>query len=202
MIENKRTEGQQGRRRPARTQAVPHDLPALVPCCIVGWVKAPSPLRLDHVVVPVHDAREARRFYGEVLGLPLVAALSGDDWGGHSWLMMAYGLGKGGQHLVVAAFDGIDGPVVQPYPRDARHHAVSVDSAADWQSWRARLAAAGASFWEEDHGDQRSLYVVDPSSNVIEITTPETPPFGDRPEEPDATPDCIVDRWIDRVTSR
>jgi catechol 2,3-dioxygenase-like lactoylglutathione lyase family enzyme len=176
-------------------------LPALVPCCIVGSVKAPSPLRLDHVVVPVHDAREARRFYGELLGLPLVAALSGEDWGGRSWLMMFYGLGTGGQHLVVAAFDGLDCPVVQPFPRDARHHAVSVDSAADWQSWRARLAAAGASFWEENHGDQRSLYVVDPSSNVIEITTPETPPFADRSEQADATPDCIVDRWVDRVTS-
>jgi catechol 2,3-dioxygenase-like lactoylglutathione lyase family enzyme len=164
-------------------------------------VKPPSPLRLDHAVVPVHDAREARRFYGEVLRLPLVAAFSGEDWGGHRWLMMAYGLGTGGQHLVVAAFDGIDRPVVQPYPRDARHHAVSVDSTADWQSWRARLAAAGASFWEEDHGDQRSLYVVDPSGNVIEITTPGTPPFVDRPAPPDATPDGTVDRWIEGTSS-
>ena len=153
------------------------------------------------MVVPVHDAREARRFYGELLGLPLVAALSGEDWGGRGWLMMFYGLGTGGQHLVVAAFDGLDRPVAHPFPRDARHHAVSVDSAADWQSWRARLAAAGASFWEENHGDQRSLYVVDPSNNVIEITTPETPPFAGRPEQADTTPDGIVDRWVDRVTS-
>jgi catechol-2,3-dioxygenase len=93
-------------------------------------------------------------------------------------------------------------PVVQPYPRDARHHAVSVDSADDRQSWRAGLVAAGASFWEEDHGDQRSLYVVDPSGNVVEIATPEPPPFADRPEQPASTLDCIVDRWIDRVTSR
>ncbi|MBV9945621.1 MAG: VOC family protein [Myxococcales bacterium] len=76
----------------------------------------------------------------------------------------------------MAAFHGIDRPPVQPYPRDARHHAVSVDSVADWLSWRDRLAAAGATFWEEDHGDQRSLYVVDPSGNVLEITTPETLP--------------------------
>jgi hypothetical protein len=69
------------------------------------------------------------------------------------------------------------------------------------QSWRARLAAAGATFWEEDHGNQRSLYVVDPSGNVLEITTPETPPFAAGPEQPDATPDGVVDRWIERVTS-
>lgn len=173
-------------------------MPALANRCIVGPVKGPSPLRLDHVVVPVHDAREARRFYGEVLALPLVAAFSGDDWGGRSWLMMAYGLGTGGQHLVVTAFDGMDRPIVQPYPRDARHHAVSVHSVADLESWRARFAAADATFWEEDHGDQRSLYVVDPSGNVLEITTPETAPFAARP---DATPDSVVDRWIEQITS-
>lgn len=66
------------------------------------------------------------------------------------------------------------------------------------QSWRARLAAAGATFWKEDHGNQRSLYVVDPSGNVLEITTPETPPFAAGPEQPDATPDGIV-RSLDRA---
>jgi catechol 2,3-dioxygenase-like lactoylglutathione lyase family enzyme len=161
-------------------------------------MNGPSPLRLDHVVVPVHDAREARDFYGDILGLPLVAAFSGDDWGGRRWLMMVYGLGTGGQHLVATAFDGIDRPVVQPYPRDARHHALSVGSMADWQSWRARVAGGGATFWEEDHGDQRSLYVVDPSGNVLEITTPETAAFAARSG---ATPESVVDRWIAQTSS-
>ena len=47
-------------------------------------VSASAPLCLDHVVVPVRDAREARVFYRDRLGLPLVAALSGNDWGGGS----------------------------------------------------------------------------------------------------------------------
>jgi len=39
-------------------------------------------LRFDHLALPVFDAAATYRFYGEVLQLPLVDALSGDDWGG------------------------------------------------------------------------------------------------------------------------
>jgi catechol 2,3-dioxygenase-like lactoylglutathione lyase family enzyme len=152
---------------------------------------APSPLRLDHVVVPVRDAEEARRFYGDTLGLPLVAAYSGDDWGGSRWLMMVYGLGTGGQHIAAVAFAGGGHSVGAFHPRDARHNAFAV-AEAEWQLWRARLSKAGAELWVEDHGDQQSLYVVDPSGNVLEITTPETPPFAPSREAPDA----VVTRWL------
>ena len=153
---------------------------------------APSPLRLDHVVVPVRDAQEALRFYRDTLGLPLIAAYSGDDWGGSRWLMMVYGLGSGGQHIAAVAFARAEHPIGAFHPRDARHNAFAVTE-AEWQLWRARLAEARAELWVEDHGDQQSLYVVDPSGNVLEITTPETPPFASSGEAPDA----VVNRWLD-----
>jgi catechol-2,3-dioxygenase len=53
-----------------------------------------------------------------------------------------------------------------------RHYAFSVGSEAESVAWRAKLATAGAQFWEEDHGDQRSIYVADPNGIVLEITTP------------------------------
>ena len=37
-------------------------------------------------------------------------------------------------------------------------------------------AAAGAEFWEEDHGAQRSLYFPDPDGVVLEITWPPSTP--------------------------
>ncbi len=40
-------------------------------------------LTLDHVVFPVRDAEATLAFYGEVLGMPLTQALSGEDWGGY-----------------------------------------------------------------------------------------------------------------------
>jgi catechol 2,3-dioxygenase-like lactoylglutathione lyase family enzyme len=49
-----------------------------------------TPLRFDHLALPVYDAAGTYRFYSEVLQLPLVDALSGDDWGGKAWLMMFF----------------------------------------------------------------------------------------------------------------
>ena len=40
-----------------------------------------TPLRFDHLALPVYDAARTLHFYTEVLQLPLVDALSGDDWG-------------------------------------------------------------------------------------------------------------------------
>ena len=39
-------------------------------------------LSLDHVVFPVRDAETSLKFYSDVLGLPVVEALSGDDANG------------------------------------------------------------------------------------------------------------------------
>jgi hypothetical protein len=38
--------------------------------------------------------------------------------------------------------------------------------------WRQRLQSAGVAFWEEDHGDQRSVYFPDPDGVILEITWP------------------------------
>ncbi len=161
-------------------------------------MSSPAPLRLDHAVLPVHDAALARAFYGGVLGLPLVAALRGDLWGGRPWLMMLFALGEEGQHVAVTAFSGIDRSPVSPFPREARHVAFAVDAASDWEAWRARVVAAKAEHWEEDHGDQRSLYVVDPSGNVLEMTTPRSAAFEGSPR---GDADAVVDAWLSEERS-
>jgi len=128
-------------------------------------------LNLDHVVIPVWDAEASLAFYAEVLGLPLSATITGDDWGGHPWLMMIFAL-EGGRELVLVCLRGARRPAPDGLPADTRHYAFSVESAAEQDAWRARLAAAGVESWEEDHGDQQSLYFADPNGVVFEITTP------------------------------
>ena len=59
-------------------------------------------LRFDHVAVPVHDAKSAYQLFAETLGLPLLAAHSGDDWDGAPWLMMIFGLAEDGQVALCA----------------------------------------------------------------------------------------------------
>src|SRR5262245_20295560 len=117
----------------------------------------PSPLRVDHLVLPAFDAAATYRFYTEALGLPLVEALSGDDWGGKPWLMMLFSLSEGRQ-LVLCTLRGMTQPTEKDLPSDIRHYAFSVASEQELDSWRQRLRAYQINPREEDHGSQRSIY--------------------------------------------
>jgi catechol 2,3-dioxygenase-like lactoylglutathione lyase family enzyme len=126
---------------------------------------------LDHVVFPVRDAEATVKFYGDLLGFPLVEAFSGDDWDGYPWLMMIFGLGAQ-QELVCVALKGAPFPDYRGVPVDARHYALAADSAADLDRWRSKLRAAAVDFWEENHGEQNSIYFPDPDGVILEITWP------------------------------
>ena len=128
-------------------------------------------LSLDHVVFPVRDAEASLKFYGDVLGLPLVEAFSGDDWDGHPWLMMIFGLGAR-QELVCVALRGAPAPDYRGVPVDARHYALAAESAQDLERWRGKLREAAVDFWEENHGEQTSIYFPDPDGVILEITWP------------------------------
>jgi catechol 2,3-dioxygenase-like lactoylglutathione lyase family enzyme len=148
-------------------------------------------LRLDHLAFPVYDAPASYRFYSEVLELPLVDALTGDDWGGRPWLMMFFATG-GGQLLALCALRGATPPAPAQLPQDVRHFAFSVASAAEQQTWRERLERHGIAFSEETHAQQRSIYFKDPDGTVLEVTTPAS----EAQTLPDAAAAATVGRWL------
>lgn len=150
-----------------------------------------TPLRLDHLALPAYDAARTLHFYTEVLQLPLVDALSGDDWGGKPWLMMFFGTG-GGQLLALSVLQGAQPPRPDGLPADVRHYAFSVGSSVEQERWKERLRRHGIAFSEEDHGEQHSLYFCDPNGIVLEVTTP--PSSADL--QPDATAAQRVQVWI------
>ena len=150
-----------------------------------------TPLRFDHLALPVFDAARTYHFYSEVLQLPLVDALSGDDWGGKPWLMMFFGTG-GGQLLALCALRGAQPPRPDGLPSDLRHYAFSVASSAEQEKWKARLAEHDIAFSEEDHGAQHSVYFRDPNGIVLEVTTPAST----RELRPDTRAAEYVQRWI------
>jgi len=146
-------------------------------------------LTLDHVAIPISDARRSREFYGEVLGLPLVSAMSGDDWDGHPWLLMFFKLADG-RLLALTTFRGVQFGSGSPLPTDARHYALATD---DLAAWRRRLAEHKIPVREEDHGTQQSLFIEDPDHTVWEITSPAS--LTDFDEEP-AAAQTVVERWL------
>lgn len=148
-------------------------------------------LRFDHLALPVFDAARTYHFYSEVLQLPLVDALSGDDWGGKPWLMMFFGTG-GGQLLALCALRGAQPPRPDGLPSDVRHYAFSVASSAEQEKWKARLAEHDIAFSEEDHGAQHSVYFRDPNGIVLEVTTPASM----CELQPDTRAAEHVQRWI------
>ena len=147
-------------------------------------------LRFDHLALPVFDAAETYRFYREVLQLPLVDALSGQDWG-KPWLMMFFAVG-GRQRLALCALRGARRPPPDDLPQDVRHYAFAVASHAEQEQWKARLRRHGVPYSEEHHARQHSLYFSDPNGIMLEVTSPASA----APMEVDAHAVETVERWL------
>ena len=147
-------------------------------------------LRADHLALPIFDVAGTLVFWSEVLGLPLVEAVSGDDWGGKPWLMMIFGLADGRQ-VALVALDGAK-RVSDGLPADVKHVAFAVSARHELATWKDRLAKASVAFTVEDHGTQLSLYFQDPNGITLEITSP-----GERDHSrSSADAFAVVERWL------
>lgn len=144
-------------------------------------------LSFDHFALRVADAAHARELFGEILGLPLLAAHEGDNWDGSPWLMMVYEL-PGGAQLALCALAGMEPPL--PHATDLPHYAFSVPTVGDLEQWRVRLEQAGLEVRAEDHDHQQSLYFEDHGNTTWEITAP--PSINVR----DPSAQTIMDAWI------
>jgi catechol 2,3-dioxygenase-like lactoylglutathione lyase family enzyme len=135
------------------------------------------PNRLHHTAYVTKDLEATRRFYEDVIGLPLMATWCEKDMlfgAERTYCHCFFGLGDGGALAFFQFADPEDqalfGPDLAPSP--FRHIALHVD--ADTQAEIAgRIEAAG--YREPDtfvleHGYCRSLYVTDPSGMIIEFT--------------------------------
>ena len=129
---------------------------------------------LNHVAYHTTDTAKTYRFYTEVMGFKLVAAVRGKDPEAKS----------GGEHLhtffamrdgeVIAFFDLADvaGPPADHLPPWVRHFAMSVDSKEELLAWRKRLKEHGVEVTPVvDHdGVWQSIYFHDPNKVLLELT--------------------------------
>lgn len=134
------------------------------------------PGRLNHVAYLTADTGATYRFYTEVMGFKLVAAVR-NDYDPESQqtrpsLHTFFAMGSG---EVIAFFDieGVDLPRKDAHiPTWARHFAMSVESHDDLQVWRQRLLAHGVPVTPiVDHfGVWYSIYFSDPNDILLELT--------------------------------
>jgi len=111
-------------------------------------------MRLDHVQVtaPRGCEAEARRFYGELLGLAEVAKPAALRAAGGAWFGLV--------HV------GVEEPFA---PARTAHPALRVD-AGELDAFAVRLAAAGCSVqWDESIPGVRRFFTFDPWGNRVEL---------------------------------
>ncbi|HET9125079.1 MAG TPA: VOC family protein [Solirubrobacteraceae bacterium] len=126
-----------------------------------------SPIPRFHLAMPVDDLAAARRFYGEVLGLPQGrSAETWIDWNldGHQFVT----------HLSPEPVRRIDNPVdghQVPVP-----HFGLILTVERFQKLADRLRAAGTRFVIEPHvrfagevGEQWTMFLLDPAGNALEF---------------------------------
>ena len=123
-----------------------------------------------HLAIPVHDLPAARRFYGEVFGLP--EGRSSTQWVdfdfyGHQLVIHEHPQTPSQEHAHTNAVDGHDVPVP--------HFGIVLE----WPQWEAlaqRLADHGTKFVIEPHvrfkgqvGEQGTMFLLDPCGNALEF---------------------------------
>ena len=139
-------------------------------------VQPQLPIRLHHNAYVTRDQEKTRKFYEDIIGLPLVATwCESDELFGkmRTYCHTFYAIGDGG----ALAFFQFENPEDQaefgpPMPPSPFHHiALQVD--AGRKVIEQRIAAAGIKppdTYVLEHGYCRSVYVNDPNGLILEFT--------------------------------
>lgn len=132
---------------------------------------------VHHSARPTWKLKETVEFYRDILGLPLVHAVSARGWGPANhpdFLHFFFDSGNGG---TIAFFYYLGHPqpdhlVHRPeFDCDAVHTAWAVKDKAELQAWRSRLEERGVKImFQVEHEVIESIYFRDPNGYMLEIT--------------------------------
>jgi catechol 2,3-dioxygenase-like lactoylglutathione lyase family enzyme len=163
--------------------------------------------RLHHHAVRTDDMEATRRFYEDLIGMPMVAAMkesAADRRTGREtpFLHCFFEMGDGSSLAFFEFLPEAYGPA-NKLPRDGidHHIAMSVPEFDDILRLKAKLDAAGLSNCGINHGFCYSLYVRDPNGMLVEFV-------GDAPNELEtneaaaASAHDTLARWRDKDYSR
>jgi catechol 2,3-dioxygenase-like lactoylglutathione lyase family enzyme len=138
---------------------------------------------VDHTARPTWKLGETVRFYRDVLGLPLVHAVSARGWGPSSHPDFVHFFFESGNGSTIAFFyyaaqpvpPEAERPVMRPWPEDhvfdATHTAWLVATPEELGRWKERLQDRGVDVSTETaHEVIESIYFRDPNGYFLEIT--------------------------------
>ncbi len=160
------------------------------------------PSRLHHTAYVVKDLEATRRFYEDIIGLPMIATWCEVDelFGSERvYCHLFFGLGDGSA-LAFFSFakpedQALFGPPVPPSP--FRHIALNVDEETQ-KGIEQRLAAGGykePQTYVLEHGYCRSVYVTDPDGMILEFTF-DNPEAVEVAEQRRAVAHSELKRWL------
>jgi catechol 2,3-dioxygenase-like lactoylglutathione lyase family enzyme len=135
------------------------------------------PSRLHHTAYVTKDLEATRKFYEEVIGLPLVATWCEKDFlfgADRTYCHCFFGLGDGGALAFFQFADEGDQKLFGPELPESPfiHIALNVDAETQ-QGIEERIKAAGykePDTYTLDHGYCRSVYIKDPNGMILEFT--------------------------------
>ena len=137
--------------------------------------KPPKIKGLYHYSFPCRDGEETRKFYEDIMGLPLVACMMADkvpstgEEKPYSHFFFEMGDGS-----YIAFFDLGENEMPKPSPNTpdwVMHFAVEVDSVDEVLAMRQRLNDAGVKTTDlVDHHFINSIYFFDPNGLRLEVT--------------------------------
>lgn len=131
---------------------------------------------VHHTARPTWNLRETVRFYRDVLGLPIVHAISAKGWGPETHPDFLHFFFGSGNDSTIAFFYyiGTDCPermrAEDSWLYRSVHTAWRVETREELLAWQARLAAHGQEVLLVRHELIESVYVTDPNGYMVEFT--------------------------------
>ena len=136
---------------------------------------------VDHTAHPTWKLRETVEFYRDVMGLPLVHAITAKGWGrdkeDHADFLHVFFDSGNGSSIAFFYYIGTEQPenlkIPKGYMSMANHTAWQVETPEDLNAWKTRLRSFDIRVSDEvRHETIESIYFRDPNFYPIEITLP------------------------------
>lgn len=146
----------------------------------------PSPVLsgAHHTARPTWKLKETVEFYRDIMGLPLVHAITARGWGPAEHPDFVHFFFDSGSGSSIAFFHYLSTPqppdTIEPgsWLYNSVHTAWRVETREELDAWKARLEGAGQKVMSVTHEIIDSIYVTDPNGYVIEIAF-QTRPMND-----------------------